>query len=58
MQGHLAQFFPGLLPLLLGKILLEGNGLLEVKCLEIPIFRRLSQQDNAVDYGYSVILNQ
>jgi hypothetical protein len=39
MQGRLAQLRPGLLSLLLGKMLLEGNGLLEVKCLEIPIPR-------------------
>ena len=35
MQGRLAQFFPGLLPLLLSKMLLEGNGLLKVKRFEI-----------------------
>jgi hypothetical protein len=37
MQGRLAQLFPGLVSLLLGKGLLEGNGLLEAKCLEIAI---------------------
>ena len=37
MQGRLAQLLPGLLPLLLGKMFLEGNGLLKVKCLEISI---------------------
>ena len=37
MQGRLAQFLPGPLPLLLGKMFLERNCLLKVKCLEIPI---------------------
>ncbi len=37
MQDRLAQILPGLLPLLLGKVVLEGNGLLKVKCLEISI---------------------
>jgi hypothetical protein len=36
MQGRLAQLFSGFLASLLGKVPLEGNGLLDVKCPEIP----------------------
>jgi len=36
MQGGLAQLLPGLLPLLLGKLPFEGDGLLKMKGLEIP----------------------
>lgn len=38
MQGCLAQFLPGTLPLLFGKMPLKGNSLLKVKGLEITEF--------------------
>jgi len=37
MQGCLAQLSPDCCPFLFGKIVLEGYGLLEVKCLEITV---------------------
>jgi hypothetical protein len=37
MQGRLAQLLPRLPPLLFGEMLIEGNGLFEVKCFEIAI---------------------
>jgi hypothetical protein len=39
MQGRLAEFLPGLLSLLLGEMLLEGNCLIMMKCLKISVFR-------------------
>ena len=36
-QGRLAQLLPGPLPRLLGQMALEGNGLLKVERLKVPI---------------------
>ena len=35
MQGRLAQFLTGLLPILFGEVLFEGNRLLKVECFEV-----------------------